>query len=1684
MKMEKNDINENTYFYNFKIAGPVPDSHGDSIYNATEIQLGSLVTGSIDYKDDIDCFSYTPSKDGEFFLYGFFRTDKRRYSIDSYSLENLYIFDSDGNLIMLEYTNDRAQFQLKKDVTYYVFLTSDENCPIYNYSFKLRDISNDDIGNSFGSAKAVSPDECFNGELNYYNDTDIFRYIPSKDGDYTINFNCDLDESTSKTHDVYELKCNFTIYDKNGRTILNTVCCKGSRNVFSFKTNNEYYIAVTSVPSLPLSKYSFNIEGPIIPVIDDYGDTKETATKIQLNQEVKGKWESFDDVDYFTFRPNSDGIYSIKIKDSSLRNNVDLYDINGNKKLLSSNDYHIFNVDVQKDQEYYLWTKGNDDQSQEYSLTIIGPVFDDFVNTKETAKQLNINEPVKADINYYGDSDYFSFTPSEDGIYYLDQYVTTYKNAPGFESPIKLFDSSNNRRGISYINSIPYLKLEKNIKYILEIRSEENFTEYPCNFSFRLKGPIKEVRSNSMETAIPIELFQKNKGFSDSDNPINYFSFKTSEAGVYKWEIDFSFGGDSRYMYLLGIYDSSGKRLEHKYNDTCTFLNLNKDTTYYFSISHYQDYSMYGYSFTVSGPIPDDYTNLKEEANEIKVGNTNKGEINYLKDCDYFRFIPQKSGIYYLSDIIIQSDIPQENIGTDSIIEVFDSWGGKVDFLKANEPKFQFELTKGNPYYIVPSSGSIDLLYKYSFVLKEFLDDDFGNRKSYSTTLYPEKVINGKINYYGDRDCFSFKTNIDGVYTISVSQKICIDVSDSNNNILETCSSYFEEENISYYLSKGKTYYVDIYEKNGQVNYSLVLKTPVADDYDNYTFRSVTPKYKSTILRLNNPTTGSISYRGDNDVFQVIPQILGKLYINLDSPNLSIQPVDNYEGNFDYSYITDRIIEINVLKLEPIRIMVDCHDESYTGDYTITVSDILESKFYSVSINESDESNFKIVQEPTNKAMIVDQHIAISDKDRFSISAPEDGWYLIEVDSKNTNTQDLLYHLIITDNNVIINNNIYNDSDNRRFFHKTDHNIYLYLQGNHSYNFSPEDDGNIYEFNFTIKGPVPDGYGNNIQTAYTIDLLDKVMGVFSDYKDVDYFSYKPTESGIYSINFFYSIRGVSKSVLNVFDEDGKPVNVEYNGQKAYFSFMKDKKYYMAISNFDRDPFNEYTFLIDGPILDDYKNTADEAIEIFLDENISGEANYYVDFDYFKFTASTTGKYLLDDYHTEFSENPKSSYLNLKIFDSNGNLVCGNRADPYTETKIYFDVIKGHTYFICMTNDLTESTFKYSFKLSNSVIDDYGSTPSYSGKIELGIPISAKINYPYDADCFYFSSGSKGIYNISTKGDVGFWLVDDTNKEVDIYREYGPVSYVPNDYRIYYLDEKRTYYIKVKKSDSKSIDYSMLVDGPCVDDYTNSNLNAEILKIDTTVEGKIDYTKDKDIFIFEPQDAGDFYVKLDDSVHFSVKPLDGQYTYIGDNILKLKVDGQYERIYLEVECNDETSTGAYKLTVSENLYSLIGESHKVSGYIKPSFVNDSKSPLKSGFVVALKDLNVSTTTNENGYFEFSDLSESISRCDLIISKDGFIKREIKDITVGVDTKLSTTDLPIEIWAGDIGKPEDGVVNMTDILQLAKSFGCTKDDPNYLEACDLNGDFAVNMIDVLIIAKSFGLTVDDYSKIKVQ
>ncbi len=151
------------------------------------------------------------------------------------------------------------------------------------------------------------------------------------------------------------------------------------------------------------------------------------------------------------------------------------------------------------------------------------------------------------------------------------------------------------------------------------------------------------------------------------------------------------------------------------------------------------------------------------------------------------------------------------------------------------------------------------------------------------------------------------------------------------------------------------------------------------------------------------------------------------------------------------------------------------------------------------------------------------------------------------------------------------------------------------------------------------------------------------------------------------------------------------------------------------------------------------------------------------------------------------------------------------------------------------------------------------------------------------------------------------------------------------------------------------------------------------------------------------------------------------------------------------------------------------SYKVSGYISPDFDSEyaSKS-IKEGFKVEIVEAELSAITDDDGYFEFTDVSKSESYT-LRITKESFLKREAT-FDLNKDRQFGSINSPLEMMVGDL--VVDGAVNILDIMDLIQSFQTIPGDPKYKAGRDVNSDNSVNFADVNLLVMHFNKSSSDY------
>lgn len=145
---------------------------------------------------------------------------------------------------------------------------------------------------------------------------------------------------------------------------------------------------------------------------------------------------------------------------------------------------------------------------------------------------------------------------------------------------------------------------------------------------------------------------------------------------------------------------------------------------------------------------------------------------------------------------------------------------------------------------------------------------------------------------------------------------------------------------------------------------------------------------------------------------------------------------------------------------------------------------------------------------------------------------------------------------------------------------------------------------------------------------------------------------------------------------------------------------------------------------------------------------------------------------------------------------------------------------------------------------------------------------------------------------------------------------------------------------------------------------------------------------------------------------------------------------------------------------------------VSGYIKGA-----------GFKVELEGTQYSTLSDSKGFFSVNDVPSALTEFTLNIFKPGFLSRAIS-IKVPKDRysiSISESAAPLVLIEGDMNNNK--VINMEDVIIIAKVFNLTASHPQYNAAADFNNDGIINMSDIIMLAKNFGITSADYPIVNI-
>ena len=217
---------------------------------------------------------------------------------------------------------------------------------------------------------------------------------------------------------------------------------------------------------------------------------------------------------------------------------------------------------------------------------------------------------------------------------------------------------------------------------------------------------------------------------------------------------------------------------------------------------------------------------------------------------------------------------------------------------------------------------------------------------------------------------------------------------------------------------------------------------------------------------------------------------------------------------------------------------------------------------------------------------------------------------------------------------------------------------------------------------YTVKAEVApvveDDYGNDINTAFTINVETTINGIINYAGDLDYFKFTAPCSGTYiiessgSMDTYGKLFNSSGTLLASNDDGGVGTNF-----KITYSLTKNSVYYVEVKHYNNTATGSYSIRVTAP--DDYGNTFATAFQV-TDFSMAyfGTINYNGDLDFIKFVAPVTGEYQM--YTMSYQSQNTDTYGYL-YNSSQTQLAYNDDGNGNLNFKIVYTLTAGQTYYI-------------------------------------------------------------------------------------------------------------------------------------------------------------------------------------------------------------------------------------------------------------------------------------------------------------------------------------------------------------------------------------------------------------------
>ncbi|MGS2742086.1 hypothetical protein ACU6TU_00550 [Halomonas sp. LS-001] len=556
------------------------DDHGDTIANATAIEVGTSLEGTIEIVSDRDFFA-VDLEEGQRYLFQMTPEDVETASLDLYSPSGSFLeYDSDRDLAQFSYIAESSG-------TYYLEAADLGDDGTGSYSIMVDTVTlDDDHGDTIASATAIEVGTSLEGTIEIVSDRDFFA-VDLEEGQRYL-FQMTPEDVETASLDLYSPSGSFLEYDSD-------------RDLAQFsyiaESSGTYYLEAADLGDDGTGSYSIMVD--TVTLDDDHGDTIASATAIEVGTSLEGTIEIVSDRDFFAVDLEEGQRYLFQMTPEDVETaSLDLYSPSGSfLEYDSDRDLAQFSYIAESSGTYYLEAADlGDDGTGSYSIMVDTVTLDDdHGDTIASATAIEVGTSLEGTIEIVSDRDFFA-VDLEEGQRYLFQMTPEDVETASLDlySPSGSFleyDSDRDLAQFSYI-------AESSGTYYLE--AADLGDDGTGSYSIMVDTvTLDDDHGDTIASATAIEVGTSLEGTIEIVSDRDFFAVDLEEGQRYLFQMT----PEDVETASLDLYSPSGSFLEYDSDrDLAQFSYIAESSgTYYLEAADLGDDGTGSYTVSVSG---------------------------------------------------------------------------------------------------------------------------------------------------------------------------------------------------------------------------------------------------------------------------------------------------------------------------------------------------------------------------------------------------------------------------------------------------------------------------------------------------------------------------------------------------------------------------------------------------------------------------------------------------------------------------------------------------------------------------------------------------------------------------------------------------------------------------------------------------------------------------------------------------------------------------------------------------------------------------------------------------------------------------------------------------------------------------------------------------------------------------